>query len=548
MGLVTTRATRLLAGMALVVLALASCGDDGDAGGAPRETAPPTSSAPATSPPTSAPDDGCTDERRGGSMTVMGGVLYGFVAGVDPIVALGASAGATELNAFYDTLIRYDPSTATFEPHLAVSLEPDDDHRTWTIQLREDVRFGNGDPLTAEAVRFSVERLAASPRTAAGLAQEVASMEIVDDTTITFTLRRPWAGFPYLFAHAGGMVVNPRVVAERGADFPKNPRGAGVGPYEFVSFTPNEELVLRAKDDYWGGPVCIEELRFVSIPDSQTTYEAFQQAEIDVMFLPEPNVIAQAKDAGVAGEGQVFGSNGFWTNSHRGTDLPFGDVRLRRAAAHAMDLDLINQRVYGGTALMSSALTHERQVVHSGLDGPAYDPDLARQLVAEVKATTSWDGAITIVCRNTPEHNELALVAKGLLDAVGFSASIENLAGNDYSTRVFTDGRFDMACAGAPLFDEAPIRGVGIFEGGSPRTRTGFADPRLDAALQKLYLVAEPEEVRAVMREVQEVWNDLVPSVWLNAGEWWFGWHEGVHGIVSHIGGVALFHDAWIER
>jgi peptide/nickel transport system substrate-binding protein len=414
------------------------------------------------------------------------------------------------------------------------------------MKLREGIEFGNGDPLTAEAVRFSVERLAALEVVAAAMAQEVASMDVIDDHTIVFTLVRPWAGFLYYFAHEGGIVVNPTVVEAMGEDFP-NPVGAGVGPYEVERFAPDEEIVLRAKDDYWGGPVCIQSLRFVTVPGAQATYDAFRAGELDAMFLADPQVIADAKDAAVGGQGWISGGSGYLLNSGRSGSPVLADLRLRQAIAHALDLDTINERVFGGTGLVASGLTHPDQQIYAGVDGLGYDPDRARELVEEVKAEGEWDGTVRLTCNDTPEVVEQTITTEAMLEAVGFEVEPENLPTADANQKILLEGNYDIGCGQASVFEESPLRGLNQFRSDAPNNRVGFGDPDLDRAIERLYEVGNLEETAEAMLEVQEIWDEHVPAVWLRAGEWFIGWQDAVHGLALTRAGVVMFHDAYLE-
>jgi peptide/nickel transport system substrate-binding protein len=544
---------RVVPALVAAAITMAACGGDnsGSSSGTTSATsAPPTTgAAPATtagaSSTSAAAKDTCSAERKGGSLTMVASAQ--FPAGLDPVVALGASVGETEENAFYDTLMRYDPDTDSFTPWLATSLESNAAATQWTLKLRPGVKFGNGDPLTAPAVQFSIERLAKSPRVAAGMAQQIASMQVVDDTTIVFTLTAPWVNFPYLLAHAGGMVVNPNVVAARGDGFATNPTGAGVGPYELDHFAPNEEIVLKAKDDYWGGPVCIQTLRFVTIPGSQATYDAFKTGEIGALFITDPKVIAQVKADGVTGWTAFYGGNGFQLNSGRGQAPVLADERLRLAIAHALNPDVVNDRVYEGKGLAASGLTYKGQKIYAGMDGPAYDVKEAQRLVNEVTAEGKWDGTVRITCPNTPEFTELTITTTALLEAAGFKVEAENLATADANTKILSEGNYQMGCGNSVVFDEAPERGVGQYVGNSVRNRTGIAVPELDAAIEKLNTAKGTEAKAQAMRAIQEVWNQHVPAVWVSAGEWHIAWSDKVHGLVKNIAGVVLFSKAYLS-
>jgi len=531
----------------LVVLGLlaAACGgdDDGDAAGEADAPSDDTEESEVTATP--AEDDTCTEERQGGELA-MGVQLMAI--GLDPTVALGTGvAGATEITAIYDTLMRYNPDTGEIDPHVAESLEPNDDFTQWTLTLPEGITFGNGDPLTAEAVQFSVDRLKNATVAASGMAQEVESMEVVDDLTLTFNLRQPWGGFPYLLASEGGMVTNPAVVEAMGDNFALNPVGAGVGPYEVERYAPQEEIVLTAKDDYWGGPVCIDTLRFLPNPAGQTAYESFQTGELDVVFMSEAQPVSEAIEAGVNNYQAISGGQGYLLNGGRGDNPVLADVRLRQAIAHAVDPEVINERVYDGTALPASGLTHPDQRIYPDVDGLEYDPDRASELVEEVRAEGEWDGTVRITAGDTPTAIESAVTMEGMLEAVGFEVTVENLPSDQSNQRILFDGDYDIGQGAASIFDEGPVRGMNQFHTESVRNRVGFGSPELDAAIEDLYQAADIDETRAAMGEIQEAFNEAVPAINLTSALWFIGWQDNVHGLNMNRESSVMFHDAYIE-
>lgn len=233
----------------------------------------------------------CTDDRVGGTLTM--GTLAA-PQGLDPAGQPGNEpTGGSEITALFDTLMNYDSATRTYKPLVAKYLEPDARNVVWTLTLRNDIRFGNGDPLTAQAVKASIERHQAADNTQTSRidAATIHSIAVVGPKTVRFTLKAPDPSFSRILATDIGMITNPKVVAERGADFASNPAGAGVGPYELERYAPGDEIVLKARNDYWGGPVCIQTIRFVSIIGAQGTYDALQHGELNVAYLREPREI-----------------------------------------------------------------------------------------------------------------------------------------------------------------------------------------------------------------------------------------------------------------
>lgn len=490
------------------------------------------------------PDDG-GDERL-----TMG--VYSETAGLDPTVSTGGGVtGATELSALYDTLMVYDDERQTWEPNVAESLEPNGDATEWTLTLRDGVRFGNGDPLTATAVKASVERHQ-SDQTAIrsrGLTAGIDRMDVVDDRTLIFHLADPWGSFPFLLAGEVGMIVNPAVVDELGPDeFNIKPVGGGVGPYEPVRFVPGEEIVMRAKDDYWGGPVCIDELRFVAIPSAEATYEAFRNGEIDAAFLRGPRVVEQAKADGVASHIELLNAGAVMLlNSGAGGSHPAtADVRIRRAIAAAIDPAQIDQRAYEGAGLPTTALFHPDSRYASDLDGPAYDPELAKRLVEEVEAEGSWDGSVTLACDST--WADEALSVAGQLESVGFQVESDVTASVAARIqRVIVDHDYDIACWGMSLAEASPWTGLARHvETESASTRTGYSNPEMDAALADLKAAIEVDDQQAALARIQEIWNDTAPTIVTAAIEELIIWQDDVSGLDFNQETVALFDDASI--
>ncbi|MGH9187141.1 MAG: ABC transporter substrate-binding protein, partial [Acidimicrobiales bacterium] len=489
---------------------------------------------------------GCTAERVGGTLTA--GVGSPF-SSMDPAIVLGTGqVGGDFMSAFYDTLMRYDATTQDFEPNVAESLEPNDDFTEWTLTLRPDVTFGNGDPLTTADVAFSIERLKTSRVRAAGMAQNIVGITIVDDLTMTFDVGDPWGGFPYVLAAEPGWVTNQRLVEERGDAFGTNPAGAGVGPFEFQRFAEGEEIVLTAKDDYWGGPVCIEELRFVNIPGDDARYEAFANGEMDTTFLSDVHGVTEAEEAGLLGFSVDVGALGYVLADQGITGrgpTPFQDVRVREAMQLAIDYDLINQRLYDGLSVTDSALVPVSSPLYHGVEGPPFDQDRARQLVEETGADGTWDGTFTFLHGPTPENSEQAVLLEAMWEAVGMTVTLETVP--SVGQRVILERNFQVATNGFAIVDPAPWSTLNGLATGSQRQRTGYSNADMDAALTRLRAASTIEETREALADMQEVWNETFPVIVVDHSRWAIAVAEGVHGMRYGPDSTPYFHQAWIE-
>ena len=495
----------IVASIALL-LGTTACGDD--AGKTNADATPSTASGTSTS--TTLQPEVCTADRAGGSVT------FGeFIAptALDPAATTGAKGviGGAEDSAIYAALMRYDPATGKFEPWVAQSLTTNANASEWTLKLRSGVVFGNGDPLTAAAVKASIQRIGdpALRSSNASFLANIADMTVIDDATLVFKLTAPWGSFPTFLAGEGGMIVNTKVATAAGATFATMPKGAGVGPYEPVKFTPSEEIVLQAKPNWWGGPVCIQQLRFIRLNGAQATYDALKAGTVDVAFLREPAPIAQARDDkySVFVNSQNAGAMLFINNR---PNAPGADLRVRQAIALRIDPAAINQRGYGGKGVPTSALIGPKSIWYGGLTGTAYDPAKAKQTLQQVVGEGKYDGALRLLCPDTPSSRDIALTIETQLTLTGFKVSSTFMP---TITAAMNDGNFDTACNGMNLSDNAPDIALSQQFTTKGSARTAFKNSDFDAAVERLKAANGEVAVKAALKDVQDLWNQQIPSV-----------------------------------
>ncbi|WP_308340781.1 ABC transporter substrate-binding protein [Rhodococcus sp. USK10] len=484
---------------------------------------------------TAAASGTCTSDRVGGSITH--GTLLS-PRGLDPVGQPGAAgSGGTEVQALFDTLMTYNTVTQQYEPQVARSLEPNADHTVWTMTLRDGVKFGNGDPLTADDVKRSIERhqSPANTQVSRGEALTIASMDVLDPVSVRFTLDGPYPSFPHVLATDIGMVTNPRIVDSMGPDqFALNPRGAGVGPYELVRYAPGEEIVMAAKNDYWGGPVCVQSLRFISISGADATMDALRTGELDTALLREPPAIAEARDEGFQTLPTLYNyGEGIVMNAASGR--PTADVRLRKAIAAAVDPDAINARVFNGTALATSALIQQSTPgLYSGQEGPSYDPEAAKRLVAEVKSS-GWNGTIRLLADNSPIRVNEAIAVKALLENVGLTVELTNdMSLAEVLGRVASDRDYDLVLWGPNYTNEGLWALMNRqLNSQSKSNYYGYADSRMDAALADLRSAGTVEEQQRITARMQDILNDSPVIANFAAYE-----EDNIHS--NRIGGLLL--------
>src|SRR5205814_3446793 len=188
------------------------------------------------------------------------------------------------LYALHDALVKPMPGGDN-TPSLAESWTTSRDGLTYEFVLRKGARFHNGDPVTAQDVKFSFDRYRGAA--AKLLKDRVREVQIVDARRVRFHLKEPWPDFMTFYgtSASGAAWIVPRKYVEKVGDdgFKKAPVGAG--PYKVVSFTPGVELVMEAFDGYWRKTPNVKRLVFRSMPEEATRATALKKGEVDIVYL-----------------------------------------------------------------------------------------------------------------------------------------------------------------------------------------------------------------------------------------------------------------------
>src|SRR5690606_10441052 len=183
-------------------------------------------------------------------------------------------------------------------------------------------------------------------------------------------------------------------------------------------------------------------------------------------------VLHRLRERGFAHHSEALGGQGLQINQNEGA--PTQHLEVRQAILHALDPEVIDQRVNDGVGLATSKLFGENSLYHTDVEGPEVDTEKAAQLVADAKAAHGWDGKVRLTC--TEAQADQAISVKTLLDAVGFEVQIERVpTTGDLIQRVFIDRNFDMACWSVQLFDAAPwVKLDRMLRNGSPSNIIGY--------------------------------------------------------------------------
>ena len=309
----------------------------------------------------------------------------------DPAETSGTITSYMVLYALHDALVKPMPGNPT-APSLAESWTVSADGLVYEFALRRGARFHNGDPVTAEDVKFSFERYRGSA--AKVIKERVAAVEIPEVGRVRFRLKQAWPDFMTFYANAtgSGWVVPKKYVETVGEEgFKKAPMGAG--PYKFVSFNPGVELVLEASEHFWRKTPGVKRLVFRVIPDEATRLVALKRGEVDVAYLIRGALAEELRRTpGLTLKHTALNSS-FWINflDQWEPKSPWYDRRVRLAAGLAVNRQAYNQAELLGLAKITGS------IIPSGFDfywpppAPVYDPVRARALLAEAGYPNGFD-------------------------------------------------------------------------------------------------------------------------------------------------------------
>src|SRR5438270_1657086 len=211
----------------------------------------------------------------------------------DPAETSGIITPFVVLYALHDAMVKPLPGNP-MAPSLAESWSASPNWLVYEFVLRKGVRFHNGEPVTAEDVKFSLERYRGASHKM--LRDRVLAIETPDPARVRIRLRQSWPDFMtfYSIATGAGWIVPKKYVEKVGEDgFKKAPIGAG--PYRFVSFTPGVELVLEAFEGYWRKVPSVKRLVFRVIPDHATRLAALKRGDVDIVYLISGELAGEVK-------------------------------------------------------------------------------------------------------------------------------------------------------------------------------------------------------------------------------------------------------------
>lgn len=438
--------------------------------------------------------------------------------------------------AVLEGLFRLDPQN-NVQKVLATDHSFSPDGKVFTVKIRTGKTFSNGDPLNAEAVAASFNRML-DEKTGSiyrGLYASLGTVKAVGEDTVEFHLAEPNGHILMLLASTAASIVNVKAVKEMGAEYGRKPVGSG--PYRVDRFVGGEGFRLVPNPSYTGDyPATLSAIEFTVVPEDGSRMALLETGAADIVERVPPESMAAInalKDAKVITPPSMFSIN--MEVVLRG---PLADAKVRQALNMAIDRDGIAKGILGGLGTPSVGMVGPgtQDELRKTFAPIAFDPEGAKKLLAEAGYKPgALSFSFTCPTGRYIKDVQACQALGGLLENIGIKATPNivdrgtwtKIVGTDLERRTDNMAMVGRATAG---MDYTLYR---LFYTGVGANRTGYSNPRVDALLKEGRATTDPAKQKEIYGEVQEIiWKDQ-PFIFL--------WYQTqAIGVANRVQGFAV--------
>jgi peptide/nickel transport system substrate-binding protein len=420
---------------------------------------------------------------------------------------------------FHERLMLTDGSYIPNVPWLAEQLTWEDQQHV-LMRLRAGVTFHDGSAFDAESVKFQIDWIrnpANGAWSAAWLAQ-LDTVEVVDERTLRWTFKTPWAGFDGVVANVPGYVMSAKALQADAAKYDSQPQGTG--PFILEEASPGNFLKFKRNPNWWfakasGHPDMpyFDGILVTVIPDPAVRLANLRAGKIDVLLLDKSQYAAVKSDPDF--NVYRFPGNHVAALRFNVTKSVFQDIRLRKAVSHAIDRKALIAGTQFGLARLASCMFPDDHWCHNpNLKPVAYDPDLSKRLLAEA----GYAGGLTVkgYYGNTSMGQTIAEAVKSMLAKVGINWQVELLAPTAATARMQSLD-YDLAQGGWIFIYDPDLMPTGLYH---PNGGFNFGRSKNEAAIALIEAgrkEVDLEKRRAIYWQLEQVLYDSYEDAWL----WW---------------------------
>jgi len=438
----------------------------------------------------------------------------------------------------YDTLF-YQNAEGKLEPRLATKFDVSKDGLTYTLYLRKDVKFSDGTPFDAKAMKLTVDR-ALDPKMSVPQRSQINMIKeskIVDDYTIELVLSYPFAPFTPTLSMFILSPISPAAIQKYGQDVRQNPVGAG--PYVLKEWVKGDRIVMTRNETYYGKKPTVEKLTFKIVPETATREAMLRSGQIDICYKPSPSNLAALKaDPNIIVDMPLDSRTIFMgLNYQKGVTK---NKLVRQAFNYAVDKDAIVKKILFDTAVkMEGPCSPIMFGYHKMQKQWDYNPDKAKQLLKEA----NFDFNQTVAMR-TPQgrylfDKQVSEYVQACLQEIGVKVELRTY---DWPTYVagllkpIDQSELEVFLLGwGPMVLDADLALYGMFHSiNNPPKGLGaafYSSPEFDKAIEATRLEQDPNKRLELFKKAEEiVWDDC-PWIWLHTEKFLIAYKSNIKGM-----------------
>ncbi|MFB8377367.1 ABC transporter substrate-binding protein [Paenibacillus taichungensis] len=479
----------------------------------------------------------------------------------------GLAVTVRAIRTIYDNLVVQLPD-GSIKPWLAKEWSVSEDGKSYTFKLREDVKFHDGTPFNAEAVKFNLDRVidpATKAANSLALIRPYSSSEVIDEYTIKVNLEQPSQAFLGNLSQALLGIVSPTAAKKYGDQLGKNP--VGTGPYTFVKWDENADIVVAKNKDYNWAPATVENegaphidtITFKIVPEEATRIGSVQSKQVlAAETVPPQNIAALKNDPNQ----QLLQANTVglpYTLFFNLRKAPWDDVKVRQAVQSAVDVESIVKTLYLGNYERAwSALSPGILGYNASLEG-SINPDInkANQLLDEQGWIKGADGIrekdgkkLTLHyvdgSPNREKRNDIAAIIQQQLKQVGIAVEVEIT--KDVATVIYQNWDYDLY--GNSQVNSDPNALYAFYhtsaEGERP-TLSGLSDPKIDKLLEQGAVETDQDKRVDIYNQIQQYLIEQAVILPIYVFPYTVAASKAVQGIKFDSLGYPLFNDVRIQ-
>lgn len=472
--------------------------------------------------------------------------LSGEPANLDPAIQAGTAQRTIKL-CIYRGLLNYGKD-GQLSKELAEDYQIEDNGKTYIFKLRQ-AKFQNGDPVTAEDVKFTIERTL-DPKTGATYRNELSvidKVEVIDESTVKITLKNPYAPFIHYLALPEMGIVSKKWTEEKGGNLSANPMGAG--PFQFVNWAKGQEINLKKFPDFYKKDTPkLDTVKFMFYSDENTRVNALKAGDVDIIeYVPWKDAEYIEKDPNL----KLDSTNGPFMMLQFNTHFkPFSDPKVRQAISYAIDrMAIINTAFNGrgkpiyGIAIPEGYLGYDKKYENYF----KYDPEKAKQLLAEAGYPNGFKATLLATSQYSM-HQQTAIAVQAELKRIGIDVTLDL---PDWATRIEknTKGEYDFLVAGTSGDITDPDWLSNFFYGGEVRLNNSayFDDPEINKLLDEGKITLDENKRKEIYDRFVQRALELSPFVFLTWREQSYAMKKEVNGFQNLPGFLSFQSGITIE-